>query len=171
MANYLNLIKKDLTILLNLKFLFNHPFHFLALGFGTGLSKKAPGTLGTLVAIPIYLLLSNYSFLIQLSIALLFGIGGIFICSFTARELKMKDPTAIVWDEIAAFFLMLVIAKPLFNLLQLFELFLLFRVFDIWKPFPINYVDRHINGGIGIMLDDYVAALFALFFYYLILWF
>jgi len=150
----------------NLKFLIKHPSHFLALGFGTGLSKKAPGTLGTLVGIPIYLLISSYSFSIQMMMALLFTIVGIFICNQTAQALKVKDPSAIVWDEISAFFLMLVIAHPLLNPLKIFELFVLFRIFDIWKPFPINYLDKHLGGGLGIMLDDYVAAFFALLIYF-----
>ena len=150
----------------NLKFLIKHPSHFLALGFGAGLSKKAPGTLGTLVGIPIYLLISSYSFSIQMMMALLFTIVGIFICNQTAHALKVKDPSAIVWDEISAFFLMLVIAHPLLNPLKIFELFVLFRIFDIWKPFPINYLDRHVGGGLGIMLDDFVAAFFALLIYF-----
>ena len=150
----------------NLKFLIKHPSHFLALGFGAGLSKKAPGTLGTLVGIPIYLLISSYSFSIQMMMALLFTIVGIFICNQTAQALKVKDPSAIVWDEISAFFLMLVIAHPFLNPLKIFELFVLFRIFDIWKPFPINYLDKHVGGGLGIMLDDYVAAFFALLIYF-----
>ena len=150
----------------NLKFLIKHPSHFLALGFGAGLSKKAPGTLGTLVGIPIYLLISSYSFSIQMMMALLFTIIGIFICNQTAQALKVKDPSSIVWDEISAFFLMLVIAHPFLNPLKIFELFVLFRIFDIWKPFPINYLDKHVGGGLGIMLDDYVAAFFALLIYF-----
>jgi phosphatidylglycerophosphatase A len=71
-----------------------------------------------------------------------------------------------VWDEISAFFLMLIIAQPLLNALKIFELFVLFRIFDIWKPFPINYLDKHVGGGLGIMLDDYVAAFFALLIYF-----
>ena len=98
--------------------------------------------------------------------ALLFTIVGIFICNQTAHALKVKDPSAIVWDEISAFFLMLVIAHPLLNPLKIFELFVLFRIFDIWKPFPINYLDKHVGGGLGIMLDDYVAAFFALLIYF-----
>ena len=155
-----------MIILPNLKFLIKHPSHFLALGFGVGLSKKAPGTLGTLVGIPIYLLLSSYSFSIQIMMAFLFTIVGIFICNQAAHALKVKDPSAIVWDEISAFFLMLIIAHPLLNPLKIFELFVLFRIFDIWKPFPINYLDKHLRGGLGIMLDDYVAAFFALLIYF-----
>jgi phosphatidylglycerophosphatase A len=159
-----------LIILLNIKFLLKHPSHFIALGFGVGLSKKAPGTLGTLVGIPLYLFIFSYSFFIQIMVAFLFTVGGIFVCSQTAHALKVKDPSAIVWDEISAFFLMLIIAHPVLNIFQIFELFILFRIFDIWKPFPINYIDRRIGGGLGIMLDDYVAAFFALIVYFSIQW-
>ncbi|MFM8491279.1 MAG: phosphatidylglycerophosphatase A, partial [Candidatus Methylopumilus sp.] len=97
--------------MLNIKFLLKHPSHFIALGFGVGLSKRAPGTLGTLVGIPLYLFIFSYSFATQILLAFLFTIGGIFICDQTARALKLKDPSAIVWDEISAFFLMLIIAR------------------------------------------------------------
>ena len=156
--------------MLNIKFLLKHPSHFIALGFGVGLSKKAPGTLGTLVGIPLYLFIFSYSFFIQIMVAFLFIVGGIFVCNQTAHALKVKDPSAIVWDEISAFFLMLIIAHPVLNIFQIFELFILFRIFDIWKPFPINYIDRHVSGGLGIMLDDYVAAFFALIVYFSIQW-
>lgn len=156
--------------MLNIKFLLKHPSHFIALGFGAGLSKKAPGTLGTLVGIPFYLFIHSYSFFIQIIVAILFAVGGIFVCSQTAHALKVKDPSAIVWDEISAFFLMLIIAQPVLNILQIFELFILFRIFDIWKPYPISYIDNRIDGGLGIMLDDYVAAFFALIVYFSIQW-
>ena len=159
-----------MIILLNIKFLLKHPSHFIALGFGAGLSKKAPGTLGTLVGIPFYLFIYSYSFFIQVIVAILFAVGGIFVCSQTAHALKVKDPSAIVWDEISAFFLMLIIAQPVLNILQIFELFILFRIFDIWKPYPISYIDNRIDGGLGIMLDDYVAAFFALIVYFSIQW-
>jgi len=170
MVNCYHSTLKDLIILPNLKFLLKHPAHFLALGFGAGLSRKAPGTLGTLVAIPLYLLISSYSTFTQILIAIFFAIIGVFICDQTARALKIKDPSAIVWDEIAAFFLMLVICQPFSSYIQIIQLFLLFRLFDIWKPFPINYLDKHVEGGLGIMLDDYAAALFALFIFFLIQW-
>lgn len=159
-----------MTILLNIKFLLKHPSHFIALGFGVGLSKRAPGTLGTLVGIPLYLFIFSYSFATQILLAFLFTIGGIFICDQTARALKLKDPSAIVWDEISAFFLMLIIARPALNIFLIFELFVLFRIFDILKPFPISFIDKHISGGLGIMLDDYLAAFFGLMIYFSMQW-
>jgi phosphatidylglycerophosphatase A len=159
-----------LTILLNIKFLLKHPTYFIALGFGVGLSKRAPGTLGTLVGIPLYLFIFSYSFATQMFLAFLFTIGGVFVCDQTARALQIKDPSAIVWDEISAFFLMLIIARPAFNIFSIFELFVLFRIFDIWKPFPISFIDKHMVGGLGIMLDDYLAAFFALIIYFSMQW-
>jgi len=141
-----------LTILLNIQFLLKHPSHFIALGFGVGLSKRAPGTLGTLVGIPLYLFIFSYSFTTQILLAFLFTIGGIFICDQTARALKIKDPSPIVWDEISAFFLMLIIARPALNI------------------FPISFIDKHVGGGLGIMLDDYLAAFFALMIYFSMQW-
>lgn len=156
--------------MLNIKFLLKHPSYFIALGFGVGLSKRAPGTFGTFLGIPPYLLIFSYSFASQILLAFLFAIGGIFICDQTARELKLKDPSAIVWDEISAFFLMLIIARPALNIFAIFELFILFRIFDIWKPFPISFVEKRVGGGLGIMLDDYLAAFFALIIYCSIQW-
>lgn len=156
--------------MLNIKFLLKHPSHFIALGFGVGLSKRAPGTLGTLIGIPLYLFIFSYSFATQILLAFLFTIGGIFICDQTARALKLKDPSAIVWDEISAFFLMLIIARPALNIFLIFELFVLFRIFDILKPFPISFIDKHISGGLGIMLDDYLAAFFGLMIYFSMQW-
>ncbi len=169
-ANQQHLTLGGLTILLNIKFLLKHPSYFIALGFGVGLSKRAPGTLGTLLGIPLYLFIFSYSFATQIVLAFLFTIGGIFICDKTAHALKLKDPSAIVWDEISAFFLMLIIARPALNIFPIFELFVLFRIFDIWKPFPISFIDKHVGGGLGIMLDDYLAAFFALMIYFSMQW-
>jgi phosphatidylglycerophosphatase A len=156
--------------LLNIKFLLKHPSYLIALGFGVGLSRRAPGTLGTLISIPLYLFIYSYSFVTQILLAFLFACGGIFICGQTARALQMKDPSAIVWDEISAFFSMLIIARPTLNIFPIFELFVLFRIFDIWKPFPISIIDKHVGGGLGIMLDDYLAAFFALIIYFSMQW-
>jgi phosphatidylglycerophosphatase A len=139
---------------------FTHPVHFLAYGFGAGLSPKAPGTMGTLVAIPIYLLLlmytSNGVYLAVLAVALA---AGVFICGYTAKQMGIEDPKGVVWDEIVGY-LITMLGLPL-GWLWVIGGFLLFRLFDIWKPWPIRWVDRHIKGGIGIMLDDVIAAVFA----------
>ena len=131
----------------------------MALGFGTGLSKKAPGTFGTLMAIPVFLISEllpgniNYLFVITL-----FFIG-IYVSDRTSKLLKIKDPSCIVIDEIVAFVLLLMLINP--TLLNYILAFVLFRVFDIWKPFPINILEIKFKGGLGIMIDDIAAALFS----------
>ncbi len=141
------------------KLLYKNLSAFLALGFGTGLSKKAPGTLGTLMAIPIFLISEllpgniNYLFVITL-----FFIG-VYVSDQTSKLLKTKDPSCIVIDEIVAFVLLLMIINP--TLLNYILAFILFRIFDIWKPFPINILEIKFKGGLGIMIDDIAAALFA----------
>ncbi|HEX4300770.1 MAG TPA: phosphatidylglycerophosphatase A [Gammaproteobacteria bacterium] len=139
---------------------FTHPVHLLAYGFGAGLSPKAPGTMGTLVAIPLYLLLLMYTssgvYLAVLAVALA---AGVFICGYTAKQMSIDDPKGVVWDEIVGY-LITMLGLPL-GWFWVIGGFLMFRLFDIWKPWPIRWVDRHIKGGIGIMLDDVIAAVFA----------
>lgn len=136
-----------------------NPIHILAFGFGAGASPKAPGTVGTLVAIPIFLLLSDLSLPFYLvAVVLVTGLG-IFICDRCAKDLQVHDHSGIVWDEIAGF-LITMIAIP-DSVIAVFMGFALFRLFDIWKPWPIRYLDRQVKGGLGIMLDDVIAGLFA----------
>jgi len=138
---------------------FTHPVHFLAYGFGAGLSPKAPGTMGTVVAIPIYVLLmvaGHWAYLAGLAAALVMGV---FICGYTASAIGVDDPKSVVWDEIVGY-LIAMLGLP-FHWIWVIGGFLLFRLFDIWKPGPIRWVDQHIKGGLGIMLDDVIAAVFA----------
>jgi len=143
------------------RFLFSHPAHFLALGFGAGLSPVAPGTFGTLVALPLHLLLrrllSDPVYL--LVIAGMFA-AGVWICGVAGRNLGVHDHGGIVWDEITAFLLVLFFV-PAETAWEAFA-FLLFRLFDILKPPPIRRVDQSVPGGLGVMLDDVVAAFYAL---------
>lgn len=136
-----------------------HPIHFLSLGFGAGISAIAPGTIGTLAAIPIYYLLQTQSLPIYISVTIAMFIIGIGLCGYTARALNTHDHPGIVWDEIVGF-LITMIAIP-FTWYWLLSGFLLFRLFDIWKPFPIKQMDKRITGGLGIMLDDVLAGLYA----------
>jgi phosphatidylglycerophosphatase A len=138
---------------------FTHPVHLLAYGFGAGLAPKAPGTAGTLVAIPIYLLLYQAGTWLYLG-GLCFALAaGVFICGYTAAHIGTDDPQGVVWDEITGF-LVTMLGLPL-GWPWLLGGFLLFRLFDIWKPWPIGWLDRRIKGGAGIMLDDVVAGVFA----------
>src|SRR6266581_5596087 len=144
----------------SLRFLLSHPAHFIAMGFGAGLSPIAPGTVGTLVALPLAALLHAYTddLAYLLVVAAAFAIG-IWAADRTGRDLGVADHGAIVWDEVAAFLLVLffVGTDPV---RQAFA-FLLFRLFDIVKPPPANIIDREWHNGFGVMADDIVAAFYA----------
>ncbi len=136
------------------------PVLFLAFGFGSGLAKKMPGTMGTVAAIPLYLSLQQTSLLIYTVVTLLCVLSGIFLCDQAAKKLQVHDFGGIVWDEIAGL-LITMWAIP-FSWQSLLAGFALFRVFDIVKPWPIRWLDRHVHGGLGIMADDVLAGIFAL---------
>src|SRR5574340_699999 len=143
------------------RFLLNHPAHLLAFGFGSGLSRWAPGTFGTLVAFPIYWYLaprlSDALFILVLIWAFAFGV---WVCDKTGRALGVADYGGIVWDEIVAFLLVLFFTPPGWEWSLL--AFVLFRIFDIAKPPPIRYFDSNWHGGLGVMFDDLLAAGYAL---------
>ena len=139
------------------RFLFNHPAHLLAFGFGSGLARKAPGTFGTLAAFPIYWYLAprltDALFLLVLVCA--FAIG-VWVCGFTGKALGVADHGGIVWDEIVAFLLVLFFTPAGWEWSLL--AFALFRFFDIVKPPPIRHFDSNWHGGLGVMFDDLLAA-------------
>lgn len=142
------------------KFMLKHPAHILALGFGSGLSPKAPGTLGTLFGIPLFMALMYFPEIYHYwTISILF-IVGIPICHITGRALGVSDHGGIVWDEIVAF--MLVLEFTPLSWAWWLAAFLLFRLFDIWKPFPIKQADAKLKGGFGVMFDDLLAAIYAI---------
>jgi len=143
----------------NLLSLLKHPVHFCSLGFGSGLALKAPGTWGTVAAMPLAWLLAQLPIALHLGLIALAFIFGVWCCQQTADKLVMKDPSSIVWDEFVGLWITLVFvpwerAWPLLG-------FVVFRVFDIFKPWPIGYLDKKLSGGLGIMLDDVIAGLFA----------
>ena len=144
-----------------LRFLLSHPAHFIALGFGAGLAPFAPGTFGTLVAIPIAVglraITGDLGF--ALAIVALFA-AGVWASAVTARDLGVPDHGAIVIDEVAAFLLVLFFVGP--EPVRVAVAFVLFRFFDIVKLPPAREIDRHWHGGLGIMVDDVVAAGYAL---------
>lgn len=135
------------------------PVHFLAFGFGSGLSPKAPGTMGTLAAIPLYLMLMNLPLTSYLLVVLLISVAGIWICGESSRRLGVHDHGGIVWDEFAGFLLTMTAAPQGWAWIVLG--FALFRLFDIWKPWPVRVADRQLHGGLGIMLDDILAGIYA----------
>ena len=145
----------------SLAFLVAHPAHFVALGFGTGLSPVMPGTVGTLVAFPIAWLLHAYAGTLgYLAAVAAITVAGIYAANVAGRHLGAADHSAIVIDEIAAFLLVLFFAGA--GALHQAAAFLLFRFFDIVKPPPIRHVDEAVHGGIGVMADDFIAAGYAL---------
>lgn len=145
-----------------------NPLHFLSLGFGSGLSPFAPGTAGTLVAIPLFILMAPLSPEYYLSIVICLFIAGVYLCGTTAQALGVHDHGAIVWDEIVGYLLTMFLLPA--DLLMISLGFILFRLFDIWKPWPIRLLDQKVSGGFGIMLDDVVAAIYAAVLLQLILY-
>lgn len=142
------------------RFLLSHPAHFIALGFGSGLAPRAPGTFGTLVGLVLFLLLEQVMAPWRVALlAIPFFFLGIWACEVTSRDLGVQDHGAIVWDEIVAFLPVALFANK--SPLMLAVAFGLFRLFDIWKPFPIRQVERLVKGGFGVMIDDVLAALYA----------
>lgn len=143
------------------RFLLSHPAHLIAFGFGSGLARFGPGTFGTLAAIPIFSItypwLSDGWYALMLVAAFL---GGIWTCERTSRALGVHDHGGIVVDEIVAFMIVLFMIPQ--TLVWQVAGFLLFRLFDIWKPLHIRHLDATVGGGLGIMLDDLVAAFYTL---------
>ncbi len=140
------------------------PEHFIAFGFGSGLSPIAPGTVGTLIAIPLWLAMHWLPVPVYAAVLVALILFGIWICGESARLLGIPDCPGIVFDEIAGF---CIAATPLLIDFHgslwfgLFLAFVLFRIFDILKPWPIRWLDSHVHGGLGIMLDDLLAGAYA----------
>ena len=144
----------------DLRFLFAHPAHLVALGFGAGLVPKAPGTFGTLAGLGLYWILAQL--LPPLAVAFLaipLFFVGVWVCDVTGRDLGVADHGAIVWDEIVAFLPLAAISSAAWWLQAI--AFVLFRIFDIWKPYPIRDLERTVKGGWGVMIDDIVAGFYA----------
>lgn len=143
------------------RFLFSHPAHLFALGFGSGLAPFAPGTFGTLVAWPLFWLMQpRLDAPLFLAVAAALFALGIWICGRTGRDLGIEDHKSIVWDEIVAFLLVLFFTPP--GALWQGAAFVLFRLFDARKPGPIRAIEARFGGGFGVMIDDLAAAFFTL---------
>jgi phosphatidylglycerophosphatase A len=139
--------------------LLRQPVHLFALGFGAGLSPVAPGTVGTLVAVPIVWSITQIGPWALAVFAVLAAIMGVYICGESARRLGVHDHSGIVWDEITGYALTLAPVVP--DLWSFVLGFVLFRVFDIVKPWPIREADHRLRGGFGIMVDDVLAGIFS----------
>ncbi|OGT51876.1 MAG: phosphatidylglycerophosphatase [Gammaproteobacteria bacterium RIFCSPHIGHO2_12_FULL_42_13] len=134
-----------------------NPLHFIACGFGVGAIPFLPGTFGTLLGIPIILLLTHFSTITYGIICTLLFFLGILLTGKTNHDFKTEDHPAVVFDEVATFPVVL-LGLPV-NWQYLLMGFVLFRIFDILKPWPISWVDENIHDGFGVMLDDLLAAL------------
>ncbi len=135
------------------------PVHWLAFGFGSGFASKAPGTLGSAAATLLYLPLAELPLTIYCVLVALGFLAGVWICGSTSTQLGVHDHGGIVWDEFVGVWITLTAVPP--NLSGMLFGFLLFRLLDIVKPWPINWADRMVHGGFGIMLDDAIAGILA----------
>ncbi|MDX1342839.1 MAG: phosphatidylglycerophosphatase A [Reinekea sp.] len=138
----------------------NHWVHFLAFGFGSGAAPKAPGTFGTLAAIPVFLLLAYLPLWAYLVVLVLAFALGVYLCGQASEDMGVHDHGGIVWDEFVGFWITM-IALPV-HWAWIIAGFVLFRFFDIIKPWPIGWLDKRVHGGLGIMIDDVIAGIFAL---------
>ena len=140
-----------------LRFVFAQPAHGIAFAGGIGLAPFAPGTFGTLLAFPLFALLSAYSDTVtQLIVFIVLFFVGVWACHVTGRALGVADHGGMVWDETVAFLLMLIFTPA--GLMWQIAAFALFRFFDIVKPPPIRHFDRTLKNGLGVMFDDLLAA-------------
>ncbi len=136
--------------------LLRSPTLLLAFGFGSGLSPKAPGTMGTLAAIPLWWLLAQLPLTSYLIVVLLAAVVGITICGRAAEQMGVHDHGGIVWDEFVGFWIAMAALPITWQSVVLG--FVLFRLFDILKPWPISWLDKKVSGGFGIMIDDVIAG-------------
>ncbi|CAH0532910.1 Phosphatidylglycerophosphatase A [Vibrio stylophorae] len=139
----------------------SNPWHLLAMGFGSGLSPVIPGTMGTLAAIPFYLLLVQLPLWAYLAAIVVAAVVGIAICDRTAKDMGVHDHGGIVWDEFVGFWITMIFVPALTPAWVILG-FVLFRFFDMVKPWPISWFDRRVHGGFGIMIDDVIAGLIAM---------
>jgi phosphatidylglycerophosphatase A len=143
-------------------FLLQDPRRLVAFGFGLGLSPTAPGTVGTVLGLPLFLIVSAIQLPIWALVVcymVLFSIG-VHICQVTGDDVGEPDYGGIVWDEIVAFAICLHFVPT--TVLGVLSAFAAFRLFDITKPWPINLIDRYYKSGLGVMLDDLAAGLYAI---------
>jgi phosphatidylglycerophosphatase A len=139
--------------------LLRHPAQFLAFGFGSGLAPKAPGTFGTLAAIPLYLLIADWPLLQYTVFIVLASALGIWVCDVASRQLRVHDHPGIVWDEFVGYWITMWAVPSGWP--WVVAGFVVFRVFDIIKPWPVSVLDKKVGGGFGIMVDDMLAGALA----------
>ncbi len=136
-----------------------NPVYLAAFGFGSGLAPLAPGTFGTLVGVPVFWAISAWSLPAYLLATLALTLLGVWLCGHTARGLGVHDHPGIVWDEIVGYLVTMTTLPA--DWTWMLAGFVAFRFFDIVKPWPIQAIDSHLEGGLGIMLDDLLAGFYA----------
>ncbi|TDO95878.1 phosphatidylglycerophosphatase A family protein [Marinomonas balearica] len=139
--------------------IWRNPIHFLAFGLGSGAAPKAPGTFGTLAAVPLYLLMQDLSHSAYFVVLLVTSLIGIYLCGKTSKDLGVHDHSGIVWDEFVGYWITMWMAPTGWE--YVIVGFILFRFFDVLKPWPISFIDKRVHGGLGIMLDDIIAGVFS----------
>ena len=144
--------------------LFNlsNPVHLLAVGFGSGLIKPAPGTWGTVAAIPLFFAVASLigtASIAYCAFLIISFIVGVYLCGKTATDAGVHDHGSIVWDEFVGFWITMMFVPITWQ--NILIGFVLFRIFDILKPWPIKLLDKYVHGGFGIMIDDVLAGIFA----------
>lgn len=160
---------KKITFEAPIKNFWSNPIYIVACGFGTGLSSKAPGTVGTLVGVLIYFFIQHLVLPFYLLVTLIVIGVGIPICSIAERDFGVKDHPAIVWDEVAGYLVTMFSAPE--GILWIVIGFGLFRAFDIFKPWPINLAQKRFKGGFGVMFDDIIAGGYAWIIMQCLAWF
>jgi phosphatidylglycerophosphatase A len=142
--------------------------HFIAFGFGSGAAPFAPGTFGTLMGIPFYLAMQSLSHVLYLILLVLIILASMWLCDKVSKEIGIHDHSGMCLDEIVGY-LVTMYAAP-HGILWIWLGFLLFRLFDIWKPWPINYIDEKVSGGVGIILDDVLAGVYSMIILRILSW-
>jgi len=144
-----------------------NPIHFLAVGLGSGMSPIMPGTMGTLMAILLWLLFYQLTPILYWILIVVGFVFGCFLCQKTSDDTKTHDSGHIVWDEFIGMWITLFFI-PRISILWVVIAFVVFRIFDMAKPWPIRWFDQKVAGGFGIMVDDVIAAIFSAITVYLL---
>lgn len=160
---YNKLTKEDISRIIK------HPVYFLAFGLGLGLMPIVPGTFGTILGVIIYVINNLYFGLNEILVITIGFLIGVYLCHKTAKDFAYHDHPGIVWDEVIGYLVtMLFIPYGIINILTGF---ILFRIFDVIKPWPIGLIDKKVDGGLGIMLDDILAGVYANLCFYVLFYF
>ncbi|CUU23192.1 phosphatidylglycerophosphatase A [Duffyella gerundensis] len=144
----------------------SNPWHLLATGFGSGLSRYVPGTMGSLASIPFWYLMTFLPLQIYYLLVLIGISVGVYLCHRTAKDMGVHDHGSIVWDEFIGMWITLM-TIPAMKWQWVLIGFITFRIFDMWKPWPIRWFDRNVHGGMGIMVDDIIAGVISAALLYL----